>query len=196
MTEIWMDSYDQLKLFMRFWPAQNPKASVLIVHGLGDHSGRYELLARFLASQGINVYALDLRGHGRSGGKRGHITLSVDYLMDISTALSKILPQEKTPLFLLGHSMGALFSLSFICGENTYGLKGVIVSSPFFAPFEKIPFLTQIMMQLVNIVFPSFSIQRNSMHTTLLSHDVNISKRYLSDPLSHLKISARLFCAV
>lgn len=107
-----------VQLFEQSWlPSVPPRAVLILMHGLKDHSSRYETFARQLNDAGFAVYAFDLRGHGRSGGPRAFVRSFTEYLTDFATFVGRVRErQRKRPLFLLGHSMGGaivtMFALS------------------------------------------------------------------------------------
>jgi alpha-beta hydrolase superfamily lysophospholipase len=109
---------DGTPLLVRHWPAAGDSwATVLIVHGIGEHSGRYERTGRLMAGAGLDVYAFDLRGHGLSGGRRVYVHRWDDFLDDLAVRLTQA-RQEGRPLVLLGHSMGALIALTYVCSDR------------------------------------------------------------------------------
>ncbi len=129
-------SADGTCLFYRFWtpPAgTSPESVVLMLHGIGEHSGSYEGVANEMNKPGIVFYALDMRGHGLSCGKRDHVPTSVTETGDISTMLAIIrqtYPQAK--VFLMAESMGTAFAIDF-AKENIADLSGMILVSPVVA---------------------------------------------------------------
>ncbi|MGB6200853.1 MAG: alpha/beta fold hydrolase [Candidatus Acidiferrales bacterium] len=128
-------SSDGACLFYRYWtPAgvAQPKYVVLVLHGIGLHSGVYKSTATQLNKAGIAVYAVDTRGHGLSCGKRRNVPDPATETGDISTMLGTI--REKYPhseLFLMGESMGTIFALNY-AGTNTRDISGLILLSPVF----------------------------------------------------------------
>ncbi|MCG8529886.1 MAG: lysophospholipase, partial [Desulfovibrionales bacterium] len=101
-----------IDIFTQTWiPPMAPKARLAIVHGLGEHSGRYQNLIAALAPLPISIHALDHRGHGKSAGKRGHINAFSDYTEDLDRFLDEI-TTPPLPTFVLGHSLGGLIALS------------------------------------------------------------------------------------
>jgi alpha-beta hydrolase superfamily lysophospholipase len=122
------------ELFMRsVLPADGApvQARLAIVHGYGDHSGRYEPFLQYLAQRGIAGHAVDLRGQGQSSGRRGHVRKWEDYLDDLSAFLSRAELHGPGPLFLLAHSHGALVVSSAVLNGLT-GIAGCVMSSPYF----------------------------------------------------------------
>jgi alpha-beta hydrolase superfamily lysophospholipase len=172
--------------------AAKPWASLLIVHGLGEHLGRYDSFAEEMLGRGISVHRIDLRGHGRSGGARGHVERFSQFYADIE-AWIKYLESSGAlntgvPTFLFGHSLGGLIATGFLARRtNVLGIAivGLILSSPGFAPpatpkswvqkwlSGKIPHLIG-KIQIPNGISPDD-----------LSHDKNVIAAYLDDPLVH-----------
>lgn len=125
-------------IFYRRWQAQAPKAALLLVHGLGAHSGRWEYFGDFFQKNNISSYALELKGFGQTQGERGDIDSLNTYFQDIRS-LSDIIKRENPDkkIFLLGESMGALICFLFAALEPK-PFSGLICISPAFA--NKLPF--------------------------------------------------------
>ena len=105
---------DGLPLFLHDWPHAAPRGTVLIVHGLGEHGGRYAHVAAQLNAWGWRVMAHDHRGHGRSGGERGRIASDDALQRDLSLVIDAARAGSTGPLLLLGHSMGGLIAARFV----------------------------------------------------------------------------------
>jgi alpha-beta hydrolase superfamily lysophospholipase len=120
-----------LSLYYQSWyPHGQVQAIVAIVHGLGAHSGLFNNAVQYLISQGYGVYALDLRGHGRSPGQRGHINAWAEFREDLSAFSQWIQEQEPNcPCFLWGNSLGGAIVLDYAL-RFPKGLQGVIVTAP------------------------------------------------------------------
>ncbi len=169
------------------------KGCVLIVHGLGEHSGRYGHVVERLNSIGFSVFRYDHRGHGKSDGKRGHIVSFTDYIDDLKTVIEKIrsLDDQAGKFFLLGHSMGGLIVLNY--AMNYPGdMDGVIASSPALGPAKKIPVIKGSLGKIMSGLIPSLSFD-NELDPSLLSHDTAVVQAYIDDPLVHRRITARWF---
>ncbi len=105
---------DGLALQLREWPCERPHGSVLIVHGLGEHIGRYLHVAQHLNDWGWNVIGYDQRGHGASEGPRGRLAAADDLLLDLSRVIDAVRAAHDGPLVLLGHSLGGLVAARFV----------------------------------------------------------------------------------
>ncbi|MGR8980990.1 MAG: alpha/beta hydrolase [Gammaproteobacteria bacterium] len=120
---------DNLALYFTTLPADSAKASVVFVHGVGEHIGRYEAAFHSFAGQGYSCYGFDLRGFGRSGGERGHIHAFADYVEDLAGFIAKIVVKDTAkPVFLFGHSMGTIVALTYAL-QSPSAVRGLIVSS-------------------------------------------------------------------
>jgi acylglycerol lipase len=176
---------DGLKLFGQGWEASDePRAVVCLVHGLGEHSGRYAHLAKVLTQSDMSLMAFDLRGHGKSEGQPGH-TPSIDaYMGDIELSLTQA--RRRYPgraLFLYGHSLGGLLVLNYELRCNPE-LNGVIASAPGLkTSLEEQPLKIALSLVLGKF-FPRLSIP-SGLETSQLSRDPQVVKDYEEDPLVH-----------
>lgn len=180
---------DGVALHLNDWPTAQPRARMLVVHGLGEHSGRYAALACDLNTLGISVRAFDHRGHGRSQGKRGVIGKTVDCLShDAAEVFRAYAAEGSDPPFLFGHSMGGLVAMHAV-GKLGLRPRGLIASSPALAShaggFDRL--LSRILMRLA----PDFTVS-NGLPADQLSHAPDVERAYLDDPHNHNRISARL----
>jgi len=187
---------DGIDIYARGWePEQKPKAVVCLVHGHGEHIARYEHVAAALTAAGYAMLAYDQRGHGKSGGPRGH-TPTYEALMDDIAAL---LAQAETrypglPRFLYGHSMGGNEVLNFALRRKPM-LNGVIATGPWLKLAFEPPALQVRLGRMMNGIAPGFT-QNSKLDTAGLSHDQKVVDAYAKDPLVHDKISARLFVEI
>ncbi len=182
---------DHLNLYMAHWRATAPPRGVIaLVHGFGEHCGRYGNLIAPLLSQGFEVYGFDLRGHGRSPGPRGHIDSWAQFREDVRAYLEAIRQEgSDLPLFLYGHSMGGLIVLDYAL-HFPEGLAGVIASGPVLAQPGVSPVLLFI-SRVISRIRPSFTVDTH-LDANALSRDPDVVRAYLQDPLVHSKASARL----
>jgi alpha-beta hydrolase superfamily lysophospholipase len=183
---------DGLELFRQHWrPATRPVRAVLInVHGLGDHSSLYPTLPEHFVPRGWAVHAFDLRGNGRSPGRRGHIRRWSELRDDLDRFLALVREEEHgRPLFLLGNSLGGLIVLDYALHHPT-GLRGVIALSP---PLGRIgtPAWMLALGRALSRVWPGFTLE-TGLDLSNLSRDTTVRDAIVSDPLFHRKGSARL----
>ena len=192
------------------WPMQPwghdrdlpPRAVVLIVHGLGEHAVRYDHVAQQLLSWGFAVRAYDQRGHGESGGARGGLSSEALLLDDLAEVVDDTRLRARSllrtadgvetalplPLILLGHSLGGLVVGRFV-SLGMRPVDGLVMSSPALDPglgaFQKL------LLAVLPVIAPNLRIN-NGLNPAYLSHDPEVVRKYLADPLVHAKISARL----
>jgi acylglycerol lipase len=187
----WQSS-DGLSMFAREWtPVIEPRAAIALVHGLGEHSGRYNYVAAKLTQSGYGVVALDHRGHGQSGGKRGHFSSIENVEDDIQNLIQETSARfPQLPVFLYGHSLGAMLSLYFGFSRKA-ALKGIIATSPFLAAGAPISPAKLAFGKILYNILPSMTLP-NGLDLECLSHNPQIKKAYIDDPLVHEQISARL----
>ena len=191
MKEYTINTEDGLALYSQIWAITPPaKAIVAIIHGLGEHSGRYNDLATFLNHQNISVAGLDLRGHGMSKGIRGHAP-SYDVLMDDIHSFLQLINHEfpGVPVFLMGHSLGGNLVLNYLNKRQT--VTRAIISAPLLALPEGPGLFKKFIGDLLYNWFPEFTMA-SGLDATKLSRDINIVNAYKNDPLVHDRISARL----
>ncbi len=184
---------DGYALFCRAWrPAEAPVASIALVHGLGEHSGRYEHVGRYFAGKGYFVAAVDLRGHGRSEGQPGHVNRFQDYLNDVKTLIDYTREQSPAvPLFLLGHSMGGLIALVYALNYPD-GLTSVIASAPGLRGRVHIPAWKAALGKAMSSLYPALSMP-SGLDAAGVSRDPAVVQAYIADPLVHDKVTARWF---
>lgn len=183
-------------LMAREWlPNSEPRGMVCLVHGLGEHSGRYGHLALALNQAGYALFSYDQRGHGKSMGKRGH-TPSYETLLDDINCFSRESIQRfpNLPVFLYGHSLGGNLVLNYVIRRQPK-FAGVVVTSPWLRlTVEPSPWLRMLAI-LLDKLMPSFSLP-SGLELNALSHDLSEINAYKSDYLVHNRISVRLFVAV
>ena len=180
-------------IFYRHIRATPERGRILIAHGLGEHSGRYQHVMKRLLKKGLSVWALDHRGHGQSGGKKGHI-LTFDHFIEDLQQMMKIVRKgmpENIKCFLLGHSMGGLIVLNYT-EKHPHMIDGVIASSPGLAPADRIPLIKGTAGRIMSRIWPPMAL-KNEVDSRFLSHDSTVVSDYDNDPLVHPWITARWF---
>jgi alpha-beta hydrolase superfamily lysophospholipase len=187
----WFDGDGGLRLYYRSWTAAGrPRASVIIVHGFGEHSGAYGNLVQRLAPAGYAVYGFDLRGHGRSPSRRGFIRSWDEYRGDVGAFVRFVEGQNPgVPLFLLGHSMGGIIVLDYAL-RTPGGLAGVIAIGPAIGSITVSPALV-FLARVLSRIWPSFS-RHMGLDGVAISRDPQVVEAYRADPLVHDVATARL----
>ncbi|MBN1890205.1 MAG: lysophospholipase [Thermoflexales bacterium] len=180
------------RFYAQVWqPEAEPKAVVCLVHGLGEHSGRYAHLGTFLAQAGYALLAFDLRGHGKSDGQRGHAPSYECLLDDIAHFLSLATERHPDcPRFLYGHSLGGTLVLSYALQRRPQ-LSGVIATGPLLRVASEPPAWKLALGKAMYALRPTFSMS-NDLDALGLSHDPVVVRAYQDDPLVHDRITARL----
>ena len=190
------ENKDGTKFFVQGWePDAKPKAVVCLVHGHGEHVGRYAHVGDAFSKAGYALVGYDERGHGKTTGARGHVP-SYDAMMDdISDFLAMM---EKRypglPVFLYGHSMGGNQVINFALRRKP-DLKGVIATGPWLKLAFDPPAMQVFLGRTMNNIAPGFT-QKSGLETAALSHDQKVVDAYVADSLVHDKISARLFVSM
>ena len=192
---------DGLELYWQSWTPPAPRGVVVVIHGLAEHSGRYRETAEALSARGWAVYAGDLRGHGRSanvaGAGRVHVRRFTDYFLDAAAFIDTARERHADlPLFLLGHSMGGLVTISFVL-QRPAGLAGAIISSPALGthPDFKPPALLRLLVSILDRLAPRLRFP-SDLDTQAISRDQDVVRAYLADPLVSSKVSARWYAEI
>jgi alpha-beta hydrolase superfamily lysophospholipase len=193
--EFFLQSSDDLNLYFQVWqPVDLIKGVICLVHGIGEHSGRYAHVAQALNEAGYAFLGMDMRGHGKSGGPRGHVPSLQAVFDDIEIYLAEAHRRyTDLPFFIYGHSLGGLV-LNYVIHFKP-DLAGVIATSPNLRlAFE--PSAAKIALgKMMNNLWPTFS-QASGLETAALSRDLDVEQAYKNDPLVHDRVSARLFVSV
>ncbi|MCB9025078.1 MAG: lysophospholipase [Bdellovibrionaceae bacterium] len=186
--------YQQTELFYHIWQCSNPKGTLLVSHGLAEHSECYKEFAEDLNRLNFNVIAYDLRGHGRSEGQRGVVENFEYYCHDLNLFTEYCLKEYKKnlPFFLFGHSMGGLISAKTLISHEIKGIDAVIFSSPCFGLKIEVPAWKEKLVSLTSQWLPNLTMWNELRYDDLI-RDTDKIKTYESDPLRHDKISPRLF---
>lgn len=179
---------DGQTLFVRDWPNSRAQDSVLIVHGLGEHSGRYQRMAQWFRTRGFSVRCYDQRGHGQTPGRRGALAHADDLLEDLATVYNDYAQSQPTPPLLLGHSMGGLVAARCVL-DGRIQPPAMVLSSPSLRTWE--PVWRQKLAAVLAKVLPSLPLP-NGLPFDKLSHDPQVEAAYRADPLRHGWITPRL----
>lgn len=180
------------KLFFRRHEVAEARGEVILVHGFGEHSGRYALLTEFLKAQGYAVSTYDHRGHGRSEGLPGHIEHFSDYEADLSRVVASVRSRDgNRKLFLMGHSMGGLVVLRYLATRNE-SLAGAVISAPLIGVASPVPAHKLLIARVAARFMPRLRLD-NGLDPARLSRDPAIGQAYTADPLVNRQVSARWF---
>jgi alpha-beta hydrolase superfamily lysophospholipase len=170
---------DGLQLFTQNYLITNPKANVLIVHGLGEHCLRYAHVAKALNDAGASVYTFDLRGHGQSEGEQAYIKNMDDYLMDVEAACQAV--PKSLPFFIVGHSMGGQITLNFLLQKKRTDIRGVVLSGAGLEAGKDITAFTIFVVKLIAKIAPRFKTVKLDVKS--ISRDATEVEKYSTDPL-------------
>jgi alpha-beta hydrolase superfamily lysophospholipase len=187
-----VESADGARIAYRAWPQAGAKITFAVVHGLGEHAGRYERFARGMAEHGMGTFAVDLRGHGRSPGQRGHVDWWSQWTGDVSAFVKNTGAVADGEVVPLGHSFGGAALLSTVLAGKLASSRRFIVSSP--ALRVKVP-VSAWKIRLgtaASKVVPRLALD-NEVDPKLLSRLPEVVEAYRTDPLVHAKISSRLY---
>lgn len=162
-------------------PPADPIADIVLIHGLGEHSGRYAPVAEVLTSAGMQVSALDLRGHGKTTGRPRGTVDDFDLMVADAANFTASVRSDRA-LFLYGHSMGGLVAVR-LAEQSQDGIRGIILTSPALVPAESIP---KILVKLANVVgklapnLPTIALEGDA-----ISRVQSVRDDYDNDPLNY-----------
>lgn len=181
-------TFDGLEQFRRRWrPVGATRAAMVLVHGIGEHSGRYEHVGAALAGAGVDVSAHDLRGFGRSGGTRGYVDSFDDHLADVEALITDRRSLD-VPVILMGHSLGGLISVSYLLSTRPQPDLAVL-SAPALA--AELPGWQRATAPVLGSIIPKLRIPAD-FDGSVLSRDPEVQRAYEEDPLRVASTTARL----
>lgn len=192
----YFEGLGRLRLHYRAWEAPDPRAALILVHGLFEHSRRYQELGEFMVARGLSTYALDLRGHGLSDGRRGHARRFATLLQDLDRFRHEVqgLAPDGVPLFLVAHSMGGLLALRYL-EEYHSPIAGAVITAPWLATAVRTPRWMVLAATVLDRILPAFPF-RYRLDPRTLSHDQARTADYTQDPEIHSIITPRMFTEV
>jgi lysophospholipase len=191
IREGWATGGEGTRLAWRLWEAPDPRGTLLLVHGLGEHSGRYRPVADVLAGEGISVFTFDLRGHGLSQGARGDVSAFPRFLEDL-LIMEELLAGEvpgPLPRFLLGHSLGGLIALHRLRTLGG-GYAGAVFSAPWLAVAQ--PLWLRRLGRIFGWLFPRIPVA-GGIGPDRLTRDPEMAEAWRRDPLIHTRVTGGLF---
>lgn len=184
----------EVRLFVRRARPSGPiRGGVVLVHGLGEHSGRYGHVAEALVARGFAVVGWDLRGHGRSSGVRGDVA-DTELLVDDLAAICAHFRPAEGPLFIFAHSLGSQIALRFL-ERDAEACEGAVIASPWLRLAFDPPWWKLLMARLAMGVWPGF-VQKTALHAERLSRDLAHLASFPRPELAHRRISARMYFAL
>ena len=182
---------DGIKLFVRDYVIPNSNTVILLIHGLGEHSGRYLKLIQDFNDKDISVFTIDLRGHGKSEGKRGHSPSYKQLMNDIQYFINYVTDKiSNQKYFLYGHSFGGNLVINYSLHKNKK-IHGVIATSPCIKPAVMPSRMKLFIGKVFQKFIPSFRLS-NGIKISGISKNSQVVKDYINDPLTHNKISIQL----
>ncbi|MDP6539066.1 MAG: alpha/beta hydrolase [Planctomycetota bacterium] len=179
-------------LLLRRWACEGARGRSLLIHGFGEHGGRYGHVADALVGAGLEVGAVDLRGHGGSSGTRAFVERFDDYLDDVDAALVRLRSESgDLPLFLVGHSMGGLVAALWVLEQRALA-DGLVLSSPGFAFALRVPAWKAVAGRICSRIAPRLALP-SGLDRGLLSHDPEVARALERDPHSQTATTARWY---
>jgi acylglycerol lipase len=194
-TSAWLVGEGGVQLRWLRWDAAAPRGGLLLLHGFGDHAGRYRDVGRVLGERGIAVAAYDQRGHGGSPGKRGDAPGFDSFLSDLDAAWAHAERTLPHPVFLYGHSFGGLVAMRWLQTRSTRP-RAVVLSAPWLAIKMAVPRWKLAAARVLLRVAPGLAIPSGSNRPDFLTRDAERAAEYAADPLVHHVVAARFLASV
>lgn len=188
VQEHWIDAADGTRLFCRDWLVPGATAAVQMVHGLGEHGGRYAALAQLFNEAGMSVRICDHRGHGNSGGRQGSLIQADDLLHDLKQSFDDFSRRTQCTPLLFGHSMGGLVAARFATGGYS-PVRALVLSSPALA--LDLSGWQRLLLKVSSAIAPGLALP-TALPASRISHDPHQVLAYRRDPLNHGKIAPRM----
>jgi acylglycerol lipase len=182
-------SFDGLAMYSKGWaPDGEPKAVLCLVHGLGEHIGRYDHVGAAFVEAGYALLGFDHRGHGKSGGPRGHAPSAEAYYKDMDAILAEASKRyPSAPRFMYGHSLGGFLSLAYALNRKP-AVRGMIVSSPGLMTALHEQKVKVTLAKILGAIAPTITLP-SGLNAEHISRDPQVVKTYVNDPLVHDKTS-------
>jgi acylglycerol lipase len=188
----YLERGDGTRLFYQCWVPEAFSMCMVIVHGLGEHSGRYANPVSFFTAKGFAIYAMDNRGHGRSSGIRGHVNEFKEYRDDLASFVETVRAHSgKEQVLMVGHSLGGLISLSYTLASPG-PVQGLVLSSPGLRPKKDPPAIKAFLGRVLSRLLPSLTLS-NEIDPQHICRDPDVVQRYVDDPLVHNRVSTRFY---
>lgn len=185
-------SADGTSLAYRTWPVDAPVVTFAVVHGLGEHGGRYERFARGMARHNMATAAVDLRGHGESEGRRGHVDSWSQWVDDAAAFVAEVERHAPGEVVPLGHSFGGAVMLSTVRAGKLPRARRFVLSSPALKLKASVPAWKLNLAKVAARLTPALALD-NEVDPGSVSRIPEVVEAYRNDPLVHAKISARTY---
>jgi alpha-beta hydrolase superfamily lysophospholipase len=184
---------DDFSIFWKAWmPEGRPKAVLHVIHGYAEHIDRYTFLLNQLLPAGYAIFGTDHRGHGRSDGRRGHVTSFQEFIDDekqfASTVIKAMFPD--LPYLVLGHSMGSLIAMNYV-EQHPEGISALVLSGTGARPGPAVPKILVALTKLLSKALPSVHV-KSPLPPEFISRDPDVVKAYVNDPMVYNVITPRL----
>lgn len=191
VIESFFVSPDQHRLYYQVYSQPHPKAVLIFVHGLNEHSGRYKHPVKYFSKANYTIYLFDHRGHGKSDGLRSYVDNFSTYLKDLNEFVRWVKAREKkAPIFMIGHSMGGQILLNYLAKYKPK-INGFLTSSANIQIAIKIPYLKKKIALFLSRYIPKFALP-NEIDPKWISRDPDIVSEYKNDPLVSSKTTLGL----
>ncbi|MEK2646520.1 alpha/beta hydrolase [Bdellovibrio sp. BCCA] len=194
-SEGFFKGYQDINLFFQLWENPEAQGTIIITHGHGEHSESYSRLVQAFENDKWSFYAWDLRGHGRSEGRRGYVAEFDDYCRDYKIFLDMVMKEEKVrkgPVILFCHSMGALIELKTLLRNSDIDYTGMIVSSPLLGLSVPVPLYKSKAATIFNKILPQITMG-NELKNEMLTRDPDVIREFEQDALRHTRVSPGAF---
>lgn len=192
----YLEGVGPIRLHYRAWEASAPRAAIVLVHGMFEHSRRYQEFGEVMAAHELSTYALDLRGHGASEGRRGHARSFDVLLQDLDRFRREVegVTPAGLPIFLVGHSLGGLIALRYL-QEYDAPIRSAVITAPWLGTAVAVPRWQILLGSVLNRVLPAFPFPYRIDPLTL-SRDQERVADYRDDPEIHTTITPRMFSEI
>lgn len=187
--------HQDCELFYQLWRPQTSRGTIVVTHGLAEHSECYHRFAQNLAQDNWTIVGWDLRGHGRSEGKRGYVADFSDYSNDLDQVIRYVKAQihkREQPLVLFGHSLGGLITVKAMLNHAPQNIAAIALSSPALGLTLPVPKLKERAAEFLAEWLPKVTLH-NQINYETLHRDPELVKEYRNDPLRHDKVSPQVF---
>ncbi len=191
-SQDFLNSPDGTRLAYRRWPVASANVTFAVIHGLGEHAGRYDRFARGMARFGMETYAVDLRGHGGSAGPRGHVDSWDRWVSDAAAFIAHVKGQGDHEVIPVGHSFGGAVLLSTVLARKLPRTRRFVLSSPALKLKIEVPGWKAAAGRLADRVAPRLALS-NEVDPSVVSRLPEVVEAYRTDPLVHHRITSRTF---